>query len=81
MDADSGLARFVLTCNSINGDVLCLNRAAARISVGEHSGLRVPAAAVHYLKEDGTCLLYTSMVVPTARAPGSREISSPPSMR
>ena len=54
MDADSGLARFVLTCNSINGDVLCLNRAAARISVGERSGLRVPAAAVHYLKEDGT---------------------------
>ena len=54
IDADSGLARFVLTCNSINGDVLCLNRAAARISVGEHSGLRVPAAAVHYLKEDGT---------------------------
>ena len=36
------------------GDVLCLNRAAARISVGERSGLRVPAAAVHYLKEDGT---------------------------
>ena len=35
-------------------DVLCLNRAAARISVGERSGLRVPAAAVHYLKEDGT---------------------------
>lgn len=54
IDADSGLARFVLTCNSINGDVLCLNRAAARISVGKHSGLRVPAAAVHYLKEDGT---------------------------
>ena len=54
IDADSGLARFVLTCNSINGDVLCLNRAAARISVGERSGLRVPAAAVHYLKEDGT---------------------------
>ena len=51
---DSGLARFVLACNSINGDVLCLNRAAARISVGERSGLRVPAAAVHYLKEDGT---------------------------
>ena len=49
-----GLARFVLACNSINGDVLCLNRAAARISVGERSGLRVPAAAVHYLKEDGT---------------------------
>ena len=54
IDQDSGLARFVLSCNSINGDVLCLNRAAARISVGERSGLRVPAAAVHYLKEDGT---------------------------
>lgn len=34
--------------------MLCLNRAAARISVGEHSGPAVPAAAVHYLKEDGT---------------------------
>jgi multidrug efflux pump subunit AcrA (membrane-fusion protein) len=54
IDQDSGLARFVLSCNSINGDVLCLNRAAACISVGERSGLRVPAAAVHYLKEDGT---------------------------
>ena len=54
IDQESGLARFVLACNSINGDVLCLNRAAARISVGERSGLRVPAAAVHYLKEDGT---------------------------
>ena len=54
IDQDSGLARFVLACNSINGDVLCLNRAAARISVGERSGLRVPAAAVHYLKEDGS---------------------------
>ena len=54
IDQDSGLARFVLSCNSINGDVLCLNRAVARISVGERSGLRVPAAAVHYLKEDGT---------------------------
>ncbi len=54
IDAENDLARFVLTCNSINGDVLCLNHAKARISVGEHSGLRVPAAAVHYLKEDGT---------------------------
>ena len=54
IDAEQDIARFVLQCNSINGDVLCLNRAAARISVGERSGLRVPAAAVHYLKEDGT---------------------------
>ena len=54
IEEESGLARFVLTCNSINGDVLRLNRAAANISVGESTGLRVPAAAVHYLKEDGT---------------------------
>ena len=44
----------MLSCNSINGDVLCLNHASARISVGEDSGLLVPAAAVHYLKEDGS---------------------------
>ena len=54
LDEESGLARFVLTCNSINGDVLCLNRATAKISVGESTGLRIPASAVHYLKEDGT---------------------------
>ena len=54
IDQDSGLARFVLACNSINGDVLCLNHARARISTGESTGLRVPAAAVHYLKEDGS---------------------------
>ena len=51
---DQDIASFVLTCNSINGDVLCLNHAKARISIGENTGLRVPAAAVHYLKEDGT---------------------------
>ena len=54
VDADNDIASFVLTCNSINGDVLCLNHARARISIGENTGLRVPAAAVHYLKEDGT---------------------------
>ena len=54
VDTEHDIARFVLTCNSINGDVLCLNHANARISVGENTGLRVPAAAVHYLKEDGT---------------------------
>ena len=36
IDADNDLARFVLTCNSINGDVLCLNKAAAKISGGGH---------------------------------------------
>lgn len=54
IDAEQDVARFVLRCNSINGDVLCLNHARARISTGESTGLRVPAAAVHYLKEDGT---------------------------
>ena len=54
IDAEQDVARFVLQCNSINGDVLCLNHARARISTGESTGLRVPAAAVHYLKEDGT---------------------------
>ena len=54
IDEEQGIARFVLTCNSINGDVLCLNHAQAQIAVGESSGLLVPSAAVHYLKEDGT---------------------------
>ena len=54
IDAEQDIARFVLRCNSINGDVLCLNHARARISTSESTGLRVPAAAVHYLKEDGT---------------------------
>ena len=54
IDEASGLARFVLSCDFINGDVLCLTKASAQISVGEDTGLRVPAAAVHYLKEDGT---------------------------
>ena len=54
IDTENDLARFVLTCNSINGDVLCLNKAAAKISTGENTGLLVPAQAVHYLKEDGT---------------------------
>lgn len=54
IDPDNGLARFVLTCNTINGDVLRLNHASAQITVGDNTGLLVPASAVHYLKEDGT---------------------------
>lgn len=54
IDSASGLARFVLSCNSINGDVLQLNRASAQIVVGENTGLLVSSSAVHYLKEDGT---------------------------
>ena len=54
IDEAGGLARFVLSCESINGDVLRLNRADAQIIVGRTTGLRVPAAAVHYLKDDGS---------------------------
>ena len=54
IDEEQDLARFVLRCNFINGDVLCLNHAAARISVGQSTGLLVPTTAIHYLKEDGT---------------------------
>ena len=54
IDEDSGMARFVVACETINGDVLRLNRAAAQIIVGQTTGLRIPAQAVHYIKEDGT---------------------------
>ena len=54
IDEDSGLTRFVLTCETINGDVLRLNRANAQIILGETTGLRIPTEAIHYLKEDGT---------------------------
>ena len=54
IDEESGLTRFVITCEVINGDVLRLNKANAQIIVGESTGLLVPAAAVHYLKEDGS---------------------------
>ena len=54
IDEESGLARFVLSCEVINGDVLRLNVADAQIIVGESTGLLVPTTAIHYLKEDGT---------------------------
>ena len=54
IDEASGLARFVVTCEVINGDVLRLSRAKAQIIVDETTGLRIPIEAVHYLKEDGT---------------------------
>ena len=54
IDEENGIARFVITCEIINGDVLRLNRADAQIIVGRSTGLRVPAAAVHYLKDDGS---------------------------
>ena len=54
IDSENGIARFVISCEIINGDVLRLNCADAQIIVGRTTGLRVPAAAVHYLKEDGS---------------------------
>lgn len=54
IDEENDLTRFVLSCEVINGDVLRLNRANAQIIVGESSGLRIPASAVHYLKDDGS---------------------------
>lgn len=54
IDEESGLTRFLITCETINGDVLRLNKADAQIIVGENTGLRIPTSAVHYIKEDGT---------------------------
>ena len=54
LDEAAGLARFVLTCETVNGDVLRLNRADAKVIVGRTTGLRIRSSAVHYLKEDGT---------------------------
>ena len=54
LDEESSLARFVLSCETINGDVLRLNKADAQIIIGESTGLRIRASAVHYLKDDGS---------------------------
>ena len=51
IDEAAGLARFVLTCDSVTGDVLRLGQAEAEVIVSETTGLRVPAAAVHYVLE------------------------------
>ena len=51
IDEASGLARFVLRCDSVTGDVLRLGQAEAEVIVSETTGLRVPAAAVHYVLE------------------------------
>ena len=51
IDEASGLARFVLTCDSITADVLRLGQASAEVIVNETTGLRVPSAAVHYVLE------------------------------
>ncbi len=52
VDEASGLARFVVRCDSINGDVLKLGQAPAQIVVGTYTGLRVREAAVHYVLEE-----------------------------
>ena len=51
IDEASGLARFVLACDSVTGEVLRLGQAEAEVIVSETTGLRVPAAAVHYVLE------------------------------
>ena len=51
IDEASGLARFVLTCDTVTGDVLRLGQAEAEIVVSETSGLWVPSRAVHYVLE------------------------------
>ena len=53
IDEASGLARFVLTCDSITADVLRLGQASAEVIVNETTGLRVPSAAVHYVLKTG----------------------------
>lgn len=53
IDEASGLARFVLTCDSITADVLRLGQASAEVIVNETTGLRVPSAAVHYVPDTG----------------------------
>lgn len=53
IDDASGLARFVLTCDSITADVLRLGQASAEVIVNETTGLRVPSAAVHYVPDTG----------------------------
>jgi hypothetical protein len=54
VDSESGLARFVLKCDSINADVLKLGQATAQIIVGSYTGLRVNENAIHYVREDTT---------------------------
>ena len=51
IDEASGLARFVLSCGSVTGDVLRLGQASAEVIVNTTTGLRVPAQAVHYVLE------------------------------
>ncbi len=51
VDEAAGVARFVLQCDTITGDVLRLGQAQAQIIVGQTTGLRVRATAVHYVLE------------------------------
>lgn len=52
VEEESGLARFVVRCDSVNGDVLRLGQASAQIVVGTYTGLRVRASAIHYVLEE-----------------------------
>lgn len=52
IDEASGLARFVLRCDTLTGEVLRLGQANAEIILSETTGLRIKAEAVHYLLEE-----------------------------
>lgn len=52
IDEASGLARFVLRCDTLAGDMLRLGQANAEIILSETTGLRIRADAVHYLREE-----------------------------
>jgi hypothetical protein len=55
VDTANDIARFVVRCDSINGDVLRLGQASAQVIVGSYTGLRVKESAIHYVREeDGT---------------------------
>lgn len=50
-DEENGIAKFCLKCEYIGADVLCLGQQEIEIELNSHSGLRVPAAAMHIVDE------------------------------
>lgn len=46
-DEETGLARMVLECRSINAQVLCLNYEEAEVSLHTYQGIRIDRSALH----------------------------------
>lgn len=46
-DEETGLARVVLECRSINAQVLCLNYEEAEVSLHTYQGIRIDRSALH----------------------------------